>query len=53
MSDVGAKLRGLELLMLHQTGRRFTIDAGMASSVAVIRVTVPDFTAKARPRMGR
>ena len=48
VTEEGEKIRGLKLLMLHQTGREFEIDGGMAASVAVIRVTLREFTAKAR-----
>lgn len=50
VDDEQEKLRGLGLLMEHQTGRRFTMDGRMASAVAVIRVVVPEFTAKARKK---
>lgn len=46
--DEPEKIRGLGLLMRNQTGRDFTIDEKMAGSVAVIKVCVKDFTAKAR-----
>lgn len=42
------KTRGLHLLMRNQTGRDFVIDEKMAESVAVIKVCVKDFTAKAK-----
>ena len=45
------KIRGLLLLMEHQTGRKFTIDSKMATAVEVIKVTVRDFTAKARTKL--
>lgn len=48
VKDEKEKRYGLELLMEHQTGRKFEIDSQMADSVAVIKVTVSDFTAKAR-----
>ena len=44
------KLKGLELLMKNQTGRIFHIDESMATAVEVIKVTVSDFTAKARQK---
>ena len=46
--DEREKIRALELLMENQTGRRFTIDGNMASSVEVIKVELGEFTAKAR-----
>ncbi len=47
------KIRGLSLLMLNQTGKEFSIDEKMASSVAVIKIVVDSFTAKARPRKNK
>lgn len=49
LDDPNEKIHGLKVLMEHQTGRDFGITPQMASSVAVIRITVPEFTAKARP----
>ena len=46
--DEAEKIKGLKLLMMHQTGKAFEIDGSMAARVEVIRITVPDFTAKAR-----
>ena len=48
VEDTEEKIRGLGLLMENQTGRKFAIDAGMAEKVAIIRITVPEFTAKER-----
>lgn len=48
--DPDEKIKGLGLLMENQTGRKFTIDAGMAEKVAIIRITVPEFTAKERKK---
>lgn len=42
------KEQALEILMKHQTGRDFVITSAMAESVAVIKFTAQDFTAKAR-----
>ena len=50
LSDDREKIRGLSLLMKNQTGREFVISPQMASAVEVIRVTVPEFSAKRRPR---
>ena len=50
VTDEKEKIKGLSLLMKHQTGRDFAITAEMASTVAVIRVTLNKFTAKARAR---
>ena len=44
------KVRALQKLMKHQTGRDFEMDGSMAEKVAVIRITVPEFTAKARKK---
>lgn len=48
VEETDEKIHGLELLMAHQTGREFAINAQMASSVSVIRVTVQELTAKSR-----
>ena len=48
VEDSAEKREGLKLLMQVQTGREFAIDEKMAATVAVIKVTVPEFTAKAR-----
>ncbi len=49
VSDEEEKIKGLRLLMENQTGHDFELDSSMASSVAVIKVVVPEFTAKSRP----
>lgn len=43
------KIKALRLLMRHQAGRDFAIDARMAAPVAVIKAVIPHFTAKSRP----
>lgn len=48
VEDEQEKIRGLELLMKNQTGQEFAMNRQMAASVEVIKVTVCDFTAKAR-----
>ncbi|MBQ4374797.1 MAG: pyridoxamine 5'-phosphate oxidase family protein [Erysipelotrichales bacterium] len=48
VKNVEEKIKGLKLFMRNQTGREFAMDERMASSVAVLKVTVPQFTAKAR-----
>ena len=48
VSDEAEKIRGLRLLMKHQTGRDFTFDSAMAAPVEVIKITLSDFSAKAR-----
>lgn len=50
VSDEQEKIKGLSLLMKHQTGRDFEINSQMAATVAVIRVTLKEFTAKSRPK---
>ena len=50
VEDVQEKIKGLRLLMKNQTGRDFEMDEVMAAAVAVIRVTVSEFTAKSRPK---
>lgn len=42
------KIHGLDLLMKNQTGREFPMTAQMAETVAVIKITVEEFTAKSR-----
>ena len=48
LSDPAQTAAGLAVLMKTQTGRDFSITTAMADSVAVIRVDVEAFTAKAR-----
>ena len=48
VTDEQEKTKGLSLLMKHQTGRDFAFTGEMAATVAVIRVTLNKFTAKAR-----
>ena len=48
LDDPAQKAAGLAVLMKTQTGRDFSITTAMADSVAVIRVDVEAFTAKAR-----
>jgi len=49
IEDVEEKKYGLSVLMKTQTGRDFTFTEKMVSIVSVIKITVPDFTAKRRP----
>jgi len=51
VTDEQEKIRALRLLMQHQTGRDFAMDGQMAASVAVVAVTLSEFTAKARRKM--
>ena len=46
------KIQGLKLLMKNQTGREFAMDGRMAATVAVIKVSVKEFSAKAKPKRG-
>ena len=50
VSDENEKIKGLSLLMKHQTNRDFAISGEMAATVAVIRVTLNEFTAKSKPK---
>lgn len=47
VEEIREKKEALYRLMLHQTGRDFAFTDQMASSVAVIKVMVTDYTAKA------
>ena len=48
VTDTEEKILALKLLMEHQTGRRFEIDARMADAVGILRIRVETFTAKTR-----
>ena len=48
MEEEAEKILGLERLMLHQTGREFSITPKEAASVAVFRIQVESLTGKAR-----
>ena len=48
LTDPAEKLAALSILMRTQTGRAFAFTTEMTASVAVIRVDVDSFTAKAR-----
>ncbi len=48
LDDPVQKIEALQILMKTQTGREFAFTPAMAESVAVIRVDVDSFTAKAR-----
>ena len=50
VNDENEKIKGLSLLMKNQTGRDFEINSQMAATVAVIKVTLTEFTAKAKPK---
>ena len=49
LDDPVQKIEALQILMKTQTGREFAFTPAMAESVAVLRVNVDSFTAKARP----
>ena len=49
VEDVDEKMEGLRILMRTQTDKEFSMTPEMAQSVAVIRVEVMEFTAKAKP----
>jgi len=51
VADEAEKIKGLQLLMENQTERVFEISPQMAASVEVIKVTVPSYTAKVRPKL--
>ncbi|MBP0973120.1 MAG: pyridoxamine 5'-phosphate oxidase family protein [Oscillospiraceae bacterium] len=48
VEDPAEKCRGLAILMRQQTGKDFAIREEMAASVAVVKVVVTEFSAKAR-----
>ena len=48
VEEEAEKILGLERLMLHQTGREFSITPKEAASVAVFRIQVESLTGKAR-----
>ncbi|MCD8019917.1 MAG: hypothetical protein LUF92_10165 [Clostridiales bacterium] len=51
VDDVEEKKRALNLLMENQTGRTFAFTEKMVESVAVIKVEISKYTAKARVKM--
>ncbi len=51
LQDIQERIKGLKLLMKNQTGREFDIDERMSSSVAVIKVSLFEYTAKSRPKV--
>ena len=50
VNDENEKIKGLSVLMKTQTGRDFEINSQMAATVAVIKVTLNEFTAKSKPK---
>ena len=51
VEDEEEKIKGLELLMKHQTGRDFAFNGTMAAGVEVIRVSISEYSAKARRKI--
>ena len=51
VEDMQEKIKGLKLLMNNQTSKEFDLDERMSSSVAVIKVSLSEFTAKSRPKV--
>ena len=49
LDDPVQKIEALQILMKTQTGRDFDVTPDMADAVAVLRIDVDSFTAKARP----
>lgn len=49
LTDSAEKMAALSILMKTQTGRTFSFTPEMTNGVAVIRIDVDSFTAKARP----
>ena len=49
IDDIEEKKYSLYALMKTQTGKEFEIDDKMANVVSVIKIKVPEFTAKRRP----
>ena len=45
------KIKGLKLLMKHQTGRDFAFDGAMTAGVEVLRVSISEYSAKARRKI--
>ena len=49
LDDPVQKIEALQILMKTQTGRDFDVTPAMTDAVAVLRIDVDSFTAKARP----
>lgn len=49
VADSAEKAHAIDLLMKHQTGRDFAISERMTATVAVVKITAHDFTAKRNP----
>ena len=52
IEDPAEKARGLKALMRTQTGRDFEFPEARVKAVAVLRIDVPQISAKSRPKMG-
>ena len=50
VEDVEEKTEAMSILMKTQTGKDFTFDDKMVSIVSVIRIDIPEYTAKERPK---
>ena len=48
ITDVDEKIKALELLMKHQTGEDFVMEAKHTLAVEVLKITVEEFTGKRR-----
>ncbi len=49
IDDVDEKIKGLSLIMLHQTDKEWEITAQAANTIAVFKVMATGFTGKIRP----
>ena len=49
IEDTDEKIKGLSLIMIHQTGKEFEMPPQAANSVAVFRINATEFTGKSRP----
>ncbi|MDF3005137.1 MAG: 5-nitroimidazole antibiotic resistance protein [Oscillospiraceae bacterium] len=49
IDDIEEKIKGLSLIMNHQTGKEFEMPPQAANSVAVFKIQATDFTGKSRP----
>ena len=48
ITDVDEKIKALELLMKHQTGEDFVMEAKHTLAVEILKITVEEFTGKRR-----
>lgn len=49
IDNVDGKLKGLSLIMVHQTGKEFEMTPAAANVVAVFKIEAAEFTGKSRP----